>query len=73
MDLITIVFLTIVFFGLAMLIMGVGVIFSNRCLHGSCGGPSVTSPEGEDLRCAGCPKREEEECTANEEEVVTIQ
>jgi len=73
MNLLTAFFLTIIFFAFAMLIMGVGVIFSNRCLQGSCGGPSAFGPDGEDLRCAGCPKRDEEECEANQEPESIVQ
>ncbi len=56
-----IVLLTIAVFGMAMLAMAVGVIFSNRCLHGSCGGPEVKGPDGESLNCATCPNREPKE------------
>ncbi len=70
---ITILLSTIIIFATAMVIMGVGVIFSNRCLRGSCGGPSVSGPDGEDLRCAACPNRELEEQESEEQQVVTIQ
>jgi hypothetical protein len=43
--------------GLAMLGMSVGVLLSNRCLRGSCGGPDVLGPNGESLTCATCPNR----------------
>ena len=43
--------------GLAMLGMAVGVLLSNRCLRGSCGGPDVLGPNGESLTCATCPNR----------------
>ena len=51
--------LTIGAFGLVMLAMSVGVLFSDRCLRGSCGGPDLVGPDGELLLCAGCPKRRE--------------
>jgi hypothetical protein len=51
------VFLTIGVIGLVMAAMSVGVIFSNRCLRGSCGGPDMPGPDGESLNCAVCPKR----------------
>ena len=44
-----------------MFIMSVGVIFSGRCLRGSCGGPDLVGPDGESLLCATCPKRREQE------------
>jgi len=40
-----------------MAIMAVGVIFSNRCLRGSCGGPAAEGPDGEPLWCDNCPNR----------------
>ena len=41
----------------AMLVMAVGLLFNRTCLRGSCGGPELSGPGGEDLRCAACPKR----------------
>lgn len=49
---------------LVMLIMAVGVIFKNRCLRGSCGGPEIFDSEGESLNCAACPRRAEHEARA---------
>ena len=46
-----------------MFIMSVGVIFSGRCLRGSCGGPDLVGADGESLLCATCPKRREPERT----------
>jgi hypothetical protein len=43
--------------GIAMLAMAVGVLLSNRCLRGSCGGPEILGPNGESLACATCPNR----------------
>jgi len=51
--------LTLAAFAIAMGIMAVGVIFSNKCLHGSCGGPEKTGPDGEKLSCDNCPRRNE--------------
>jgi hypothetical protein len=45
--------------GVAMLAMAIGVILSGRCLRGSCGGPDVTGPDGQSLRCASCPRNDE--------------
>ena len=41
----------------AMLVMAVGLLFNQTCLRGSCGGPELTGPDGDSLRCAACPKR----------------
>lgn len=45
-------------FGLAMAMMAVGVMFSGRCLRGSCGGTPVFGPDGEPLTCATCPNKD---------------
>lgn len=50
--------LVFVAFGLAMLVMAVGVMFSGRCLRGSCGGTPVFGPDGEPLTCATCPNKD---------------
>jgi hypothetical protein len=52
-----IVFLVAAIMGAAMALMAVGVIFGNRCLRGSCGGPDVVGPDGESLSCDTCPHR----------------
>jgi len=41
-------------FGFIMLVMAVGVIFSNRPLRGSCGGPTVLDPDGIPMTCPDC-------------------
>lgn len=51
------VLLTILVIGAAMAIMAVGLLFSGRCLRGSCGGPEVLDADGEPLTCAACPHR----------------
>ena len=48
-------------FALAILIMSVGVIFSGRCIRGSCGGEEILGPNGELLNCDTCPVRKERE------------
>ena len=55
----TLFLLTILVIGAAMLIMAVGVVFSNRCLRGSCGGRDLLGPDGEPLACEACPRRHE--------------
>jgi hypothetical protein len=57
----TIFFLSVLVVGLAMLIMAVGVIFSNRCLRGSCGGEKIFDSEGKELVCDACPHRVSED------------
>jgi hypothetical protein len=52
-----IVLLVATIMGAVMAVMAVGVIFGNRCLRGSCGGPDVIGPDGESLTCATCPQR----------------
>jgi len=54
-----VVLITLVAYALVMLAMSVGVLFSGRCLRGSCGGPDIVGPDGESLLCATCPKRRE--------------
>ena len=51
------VLLTAIVIGLIMLAMAVGLLFSNRCLRGSCGGPELLGPDGEPLSCETCPLR----------------
>ncbi len=49
--------LTVVIMGFVMLVMSVGVVFSGRCLSGSCGAPSAIGHDGESLNCPACPNR----------------
>jgi hypothetical protein len=48
---------TLAIFGIAIAAMAIGVIFSGRCLRGSCGGPEAKGPDGASLSCATCPNR----------------
>lgn len=52
------ILLSILGVALAMLMMAVGAIVSNRCLRGSCGGRDVLGLEGEPLTCDTCPLRD---------------
>lgn len=54
----TLVLITVAVMALAMAGMAVGVMFSNKCLRGSCGGPEVLGPDGESLTCDTCPLKE---------------
>jgi hypothetical protein len=51
--------ITVLIIGLAMLVMAVGVLFSNRCLRGFCGGDAALGPDGDSLSCETCPMRKE--------------
>ena len=62
----TTLLLTLGIFAFCMLIMSVGVMFSNRCLRGSCGGPDVLTADGDSLSCDTCPRRSECEDEADE-------
>src|SRR5690606_3081428 len=51
--------LTILVIGALMAAMAVGVIFKNKSLRGSCGGPDIVDCDGESLACGTCPNRAE--------------
>lgn len=53
--------LTLLAFGVITIIMAIGVIFSGRCLRGTCGGEAIVGPDGELLNCDHCPARKEQE------------
>lgn len=57
----TLILITIGLVALFMLAMSVGVLFKNRCLRGSCGGPEVLDPNGDPLTCSTCPNRNKAE------------
>ncbi len=61
-----IVLVTIAVFALVVLIMSIGVIFSGRCIRGSCGGEEIIGPDGELLNCDTCPVRIEREARQQE-------
>ncbi len=54
----TLVLFTVAVMALAMAGMAVGVMFSNKCLRGSCGGPEILGPDGDPLNCDACPLKE---------------
>jgi hypothetical protein len=58
--------ITLAVFGVAVAAMAVGVIFSGRCLHGSCGGPELRTREGLSLRCLVCPNRRRHDAQPDE-------
>ncbi len=51
-------FITFFVFGLVIFLMSLGVVFANKQLRGSCGGPKIIGPDGEPLSCATCPNRD---------------
>ncbi len=65
--------LAIGLFGLAMLGMAVGVLFSNRALRGSCGGDAIHGEDGEALSCGACPKKATQVCPSDEALVALAQ
>ena len=54
----TVFIASVAFIGLAMLVMAVGVIFSNKCLRGSCGGPNAIGPDGQPMSCPTCTNKD---------------
>lgn len=60
------VLLATLIFGLAMAGMGVGVIFSNKALRGSCGGDTIVGADGELISCGACPKHEHDVCPSDD-------
>ncbi len=46
--------ITVAAIALIMAAMAVGVIFSNRALRGSCGGPAILDADGNALTCPDC-------------------
>jgi hypothetical protein len=53
------ILLSVTAVALVMCMMAVGVIFSTRCLRGSCGGRAVRGADGQPLTCDTCPLRDE--------------
>ena len=49
-------------FGIVVLMMAVGAIFSGKCIKGSCGGEEIRDNDGELLNCETCPVRQRGEC-----------
>ena len=56
--------ITFAFMATAMIFLAISAILTRgrRCLRGTCGGDEVVGPDGEDLTCDTCPKRERNEC-----------
>ena len=56
----TILLIAIVIFGIAMLCLGLGVLFKRRALRGHCGGGDhPPGHNGEPLRCDACPNTDD--------------
>jgi len=60
-------------FGTAMAGMGIGVLFSNRSLRGSCGGAEIVTADGESLSCGACPRNDADVCPSDEPLVALAQ
>lgn len=56
----TLIFLTIIVFGAAILLMSIGVLFKRGCFTGSCGGMALLDTKSTSIRCLWCPYRERE-------------
>ncbi|MEM6928138.1 MAG: hypothetical protein AAF602_14495 [Myxococcota bacterium] len=67
------ILLAMAIFGVAMAGMGVGVLFSDRSLRGSCGGPDVVTADGEALSCGACPRNDADVCPTDEPLVAIAQ
>lgn len=61
-----ILFVTLVFFALAMSIMGIGYIIGGRPLRGSCGGVMLKRDGRES--CSVCGRGSDEDCGAPDED-----
>ncbi len=57
--------LTIGFFGLFFVMLGIGFFIRGTVLKGSCGG--AASALGEDASCGACAKKEREICPSDDE------
>ncbi len=53
--------LTLLAFGVVMTAMAIGVMFTGRCLRGTCGGEAIAGPDGELLNCDHCPVHKDQE------------
>jgi hypothetical protein len=62
----TVFVLSVAIIAVAMLAMAVGVIFSNRCLRGSCGGPELIGPDGQPMACPTCSNKKDKSASQNE-------
>ncbi len=56
--------LTVIFFGIIIAAMAVGVMFQGKCLAGSCGGAAIYDAQGEMLNCETCPVRTQPDADA---------
>jgi hypothetical protein len=55
-----VILITVAAFAIAMLMLGVGVMLTGKCIRGTCGGDEVVDAAGEDLRCPTCPSKNKE-------------
>jgi hypothetical protein len=66
MNILAVIALTAVAFGVIVLAMAIGVIFSGRCIRGSCGGEAIYGPDDELLNCDTCPVRKDKDRLARD-------
>jgi len=67
MNLLLVLALTIAAFAVIVAAMAVGVIFSGKCIRGSCGGEAIYGPDGDLLNCETCPVRHKRELQLKQE------
>jgi len=56
--------LTAGIFGIAMLIMAVGIMLKRDPLRGSCGGAKIWDCDGDEIACGACPNRAKKQAAA---------
>ena len=61
MNTLLLILVTFVAFGIVIVAMAVGVMFSGKCIRGSCGGEAIYGPDGDLLNCDSCPVRHDKE------------
>jgi len=61
MNVVALIVISAVAFGIIVLAMAVGVIFRGKCIRGSCGGEAIYGPDGDLLNCDSCPVRKDKD------------
>lgn len=67
------ILMTMLIFGLCMSGLGLGVLFSQKGLRGTCGSDPIMNKKGEALTCGVCPKKEAEVCPSDDPMVALAQ
>jgi hypothetical protein len=55
-----VILLTIAIVAISMFALSIGLIFSNRCIRGSCGGPNAIGPDGQPISACACKQDKQE-------------